>query len=99
MPPNDSSLHAACQLASRESETAPSAISLTGNFERVVIVRLKYDTDLLEGLEDAVGKQGIKNAVVPQRDRLRHRRSSPRAHRPDRSRARLLRRVDDKTYR
>jgi predicted DNA-binding protein with PD1-like motif len=35
-----------------------------GDFSRVVVVRLKNGTDLLEGLKEAVQKEGIKNAVI-----------------------------------
>jgi uncharacterized protein len=46
------------------SSAVPAVLSIQSKFERVVIVRLKYDTDLLGGLEGAVAKVGIKNAVI-----------------------------------
>ncbi len=42
----------------------PAVIALTSQFERVVILRFKYDTELLEGLREAVKKNGIKNGVI-----------------------------------
>lgn len=33
-------------------------------FQRVIVVRLKNGTDLLEGLKEAVAKEKIKNAVI-----------------------------------
>ena len=44
---------------------APSAVvSLSTEMKRVVLVRLKYNTDLLEGLRQAVKDEKIKNAVI-----------------------------------
>jgi predicted DNA-binding protein with PD1-like motif len=38
--------------------------TLGSHFSRVVVVRLKFDTDLLEGLKTAVAQEKIKNAVI-----------------------------------
>ncbi len=46
------------------NDLVPSAYSFSTNFKEVVIVRLKYKTDLLQGLKDAVIEQNIKNAVI-----------------------------------
>jgi predicted DNA-binding protein with PD1-like motif len=42
----------------------PAVHTTTGDFTRVVIVRLKYGTDVLEGLNEAIQKEKIKNAVI-----------------------------------
>jgi len=42
----------------------PAVHTTEGNFTRVVIVRLKYGTDILEGLKEAIQKEKIKNAVI-----------------------------------
>jgi len=46
------------------SPDVPSAIAVTTQFERVVILRFKYDTELLEGLQEAVKQNKIKNGVI-----------------------------------
>jgi predicted DNA-binding protein with PD1-like motif len=46
------------------SNTVPEAYTLSTQFQRVVVLRFKYNTDLLAGLERAVKQQGIQNAVV-----------------------------------
>jgi predicted DNA-binding protein with PD1-like motif len=46
------------------SPEVPDVYTLTGDFERVVVVRLKYKTDLLDGLKRAVAKEQIHNAVI-----------------------------------
>src|SRR4030088_1399554 len=42
----------------------PDVYALTGQFERVVILRFKYDTDLLAGIGKMVREQKIRNAVI-----------------------------------
>ena len=44
--------------------SAPAIHSISGNFKRIVVVRLKHGTDLLDGLNKAVEKERIKNAVI-----------------------------------
>ena len=46
------------------SDAVPSGIAISGQFERVVILRFKYKTDLRAGIESMVKEQGIKNAVI-----------------------------------
>jgi predicted DNA-binding protein with PD1-like motif len=46
------------------SSAVPDVYALSGRFERVVIFRLKYDVDLLAGIEGEIEKQGIRNAVI-----------------------------------
>jgi ABC-type maltose transport system permease subunit len=43
---------------------APSVFTMPTQFQRVVIVRLKHQTDILEGLKEAVVREKIKNAVI-----------------------------------
>ncbi|MHC4148520.1 MAG: PPC domain-containing DNA-binding protein [Planctomycetota bacterium] len=46
------------------SSPAPEVHTITSSFSRIVVVRLKNGTDLLEGLQKAVEKERIKNAVI-----------------------------------
>src|SRR5512137_132814 len=47
-----------------DNKAVPEAYGITGQFERIVVLRFKYQTDLLAGLEKMVAKEGIKNAVI-----------------------------------
>jgi len=59
------SIHQSAKPNQDEPVTPCPAVQTTaGEFSRVVIVRLKNGTDLLEGLREAVKKEGIKNAVI-----------------------------------
>jgi predicted DNA-binding protein with PD1-like motif len=42
----------------------PDVYAVEGKFERVVVLRFKFDTDLLAGLERMVKEQKIRNAVI-----------------------------------
>lgn len=46
------------------SDTVPSVYAVPSQFSTVTIVRLKYRTDILKGLREAVENYGIKNAVI-----------------------------------
>jgi predicted DNA-binding protein with PD1-like motif len=46
------------------SDSVPPAYAIGGQFERVVVLRLKYQADLLTGLESMVKKERICNAVI-----------------------------------
>lgn len=46
------------------AQAVPDVVTATGQIRRVVLVRMKYNTDLLEGLRQAVKDQKIKNAVI-----------------------------------
>ena len=51
--------------AKPSSSAVPDVYAIdAGKFERVVILRFKYDTDLLAGLERMVKEQKIRNAVI-----------------------------------
>jgi len=45
-------------------QAPPVVVSLSTEIKRVVLVRLKYNADLLEGLRQAVKDEKIKNAVI-----------------------------------
>ncbi len=50
--------------ASGMAQTVRDVVSVNSQIKRVVIVRLKYDADLLDGLQQAVKNEKIKNAVI-----------------------------------
>lgn len=47
----------------RAEEAAPAVLTVPSEIKRVVVIRLKNNTDLLKGLEQAVQKEKIKNGV------------------------------------
>lgn len=56
--------HSPCAF-NPETADAPSPYLIHADrFERVLVVRLKYKDDLLEGLKKAVQNENIKNAVI-----------------------------------
>lgn len=46
------------------SDKVPDVYAISGHFDRIVILRFKYDTDLLAGMEKIVKQQNIRNAVI-----------------------------------
>ncbi|MFL6417182.1 MAG: PPC domain-containing DNA-binding protein [Bryobacteraceae bacterium] len=46
------------------SPSVPDVYAIHGQFQRVTILRFKYKTDLLAGLEKMVKEEKIKNAVI-----------------------------------
>lgn len=46
------------------SKAVPDVCVIPGQFDRVLIVRMKYQADLLGGLEEAVKTNHIRNAVI-----------------------------------
>jgi len=50
--------------AEPNNPAVPAVYSLSTNFERIVVVRIKKNEDLLEGLNAGVLKEGISNAVI-----------------------------------
>jgi predicted DNA-binding protein with PD1-like motif len=46
------------------SAQVPDVYSIRTQFDRVVVLRFKFDTDLLAGLEKMVKQEKIKNAVI-----------------------------------
>lgn len=45
------------------SDQVPAAYAIEGKFDRVLIFRFKYQTDLLAGIEGLVKQHNIRNAV------------------------------------
>jgi predicted DNA-binding protein with PD1-like motif len=54
----------AAEDARANSASVPDAIAWNGKFDHVTIMRFKYQTDLLAGIEKLVKEQHIKNAVI-----------------------------------
>jgi predicted DNA-binding protein with PD1-like motif len=50
--------------AKPNSSSVPDVYALNGQFERIVVLRFKYQTDLLAGMEKMVKEQKIRNAVI-----------------------------------
>lgn len=48
----------------KPGQPVPAALTFSSKFERIVIVRMTYETDVLEGLKQAVGREKIKSAVI-----------------------------------
>ena len=45
-------------------QQVPDAYAISGNLKRVIVLRFKYGTDLLSGLENMVKQEKIRNAVI-----------------------------------
>lgn len=50
--------------AKPNSDRVPDVYAIEGRFDRVLILRFKYDTDLLAGIEKTIAREKIKNAVL-----------------------------------
>lgn len=46
------------------SSAVPDVYAITGHFDRVVVLRFKYKTDLLAGMERMVKQEHIRNGVI-----------------------------------
>jgi predicted DNA-binding protein with PD1-like motif len=46
------------------SDTVPQVYAMDGQFERILVLRFKYEADLLAGLESMVKQHKIRNAVI-----------------------------------
>ncbi len=46
------------------SSQVPDAYAISGQFQRIVVVRLKYKADLLAGIESTVKAEKIRNGVI-----------------------------------
>ena len=46
------------------SDKVPDVYAIKGQFERVLVLRFKFDVDLLAGMEKMVKQEKIRNAVV-----------------------------------
>jgi len=52
------------QDSKANSDSVPDVYAINGQFERIVVLRFKYQTDLLAGLNKMVKEQKIRNAVI-----------------------------------
>jgi len=52
------------QDARVNSDQVPDAYAITGHFDRIVVLRMKYKTDLLAGLQKMVKQEHIQNGVI-----------------------------------
>jgi predicted DNA-binding protein with PD1-like motif len=50
--------------AKANSEKVPDVYAVNGHFDRVIVLRFKFDLDLLAGLEKMVKQEKIRNAVI-----------------------------------
>jgi predicted DNA-binding protein with PD1-like motif len=46
------------------SAAVPDVYAITGHFDRIVVLRFKYKTDLLAGMEKMVKQEHIQNGVI-----------------------------------
>ena len=46
------------------SDKVPEAYAVSGQFERILVLRFKYETDLLMGMEKMVKEHRVRNAVI-----------------------------------
>ena len=53
-----------CGICQAQDSPVPEVVTTSGQFERVIVVRMKQHTDLLAGLQEAVEKEKIGNAVI-----------------------------------
>jgi len=54
----------AATAKSTDEAGAPEVFTTTSQFKRIVVVRMKNQVDILQGLRDAVAREKIKNAVI-----------------------------------
>lgn len=52
------------QDAKENSNEVPNVYTSTGEFKRVLVLRFKYQADLLAGIEETVKKEKIRHAVI-----------------------------------
>lgn len=50
--------------AKANSSAVPNAYALVGHFDRIVVIRLKYKANLLDGMNKIVKEQHIQNGVI-----------------------------------
>src|SRR3982075_734910 len=46
------------------SDKVPDVYAISGQFERILVLRFKYQADLLAGIESMVKQHKIRNAVI-----------------------------------
>jgi len=47
-----------------EQRQVPDVYAVTGHFDRIVVLRFKYKTDLLAGMQKMVKQENIRNGVI-----------------------------------
>ena len=50
--------------AKANSDKVPDVYAIGGKFDRILVLRFKFDTDLLAGMEKMVKQEKIRNAVI-----------------------------------
>jgi predicted DNA-binding protein with PD1-like motif len=50
--------------AKPNSSQVPDVYAITGHFDRIVVLRFKYKTDLLAGMQKMVKQENIRNGVI-----------------------------------
>lgn len=50
--------------AKPNSDKVPDVYAIRGQFDRILVLRFKYDVDLLAGIEKMVKQEKIRNAVI-----------------------------------
>ena len=50
--------------AKENSASVPDVYAVSGHFDRIVVLRFKYDADLLAGMEQMVRQQKIRKGVI-----------------------------------
>jgi len=50
--------------AKPNSSAVPDAYALVGHFDRIVVIRLKYKANLLDGMNQVIKQQHIQNGVI-----------------------------------
>jgi predicted DNA-binding protein with PD1-like motif len=50
--------------AKPNSDQVPDVYAIRGNFDRILILRFKFDADLLAGIQKMVKQEKIRNAVI-----------------------------------
>ena len=50
--------------AKANSDKVPDVYAVSGQFQKVMVLRFKYDADLLAGIQSIVKQNSIKNAVI-----------------------------------
>jgi predicted DNA-binding protein with PD1-like motif len=50
--------------AKPNSDKVPDVYAISGHFDHILVLRFKYNTDLLAGIEKMVKQEKIKNAVI-----------------------------------
>ena len=61
---NDGAIHSAAKGGTATMESAPDVLTVSGDFTRIVVVRIKRGMDLLDGLKQAVAREKIRNAAI-----------------------------------